>query len=56
MLQPELNQVTGAEPPDSRWNWLYRLGGAGALLTVGLIPMKEWANKGGFWNEARARW
>lgn len=40
MLPSELNQVTDAGPADSRWNWLYKLGGAGALLTVGLIPIQ----------------
>jgi hypothetical protein len=40
MPQSELNQVTYPELAKSRWNWLYKLGGAGALLTVGLIPIQ----------------
>ena len=40
MPPSELNQVTGAERTDSRWNWIYKLGGSGALLTVGLIPVQ----------------
>jgi hypothetical protein len=40
MLPSDLNQVTDAEPADSRWNWLYKLAGAGALLTVGLLPIQ----------------
>ena len=40
MSQSELNQASDAEIADSRWNWLYKLGGAGALLTVGLLPIQ----------------
>ncbi|HUI43951.1 MAG TPA: DUF4386 family protein [Terriglobia bacterium] len=40
MPESKLNRITDAEPADSRWNWLYRLGGAGALLTVALLPIQ----------------
>ena len=40
MHQSELNQVTDDEPADSRWNWLFKLGGGAALLTVGLLPIQ----------------
>ncbi len=36
----KLNQVTDAETADSRWNWLYKVGGAAALITVVLIPIQ----------------
>jgi hypothetical protein len=34
MSQSELNQASDAEIPDSRWDWLYKLGGAGTRRTV----------------------
>jgi hypothetical protein len=34
----ELNKVT--EAADSRWNWLYRLGGAAGLIMVAIIPLQ----------------
>lgn len=40
MPQSELNHVTDGEPADPRWTWLLRLGGAGALMTVGLLPIQ----------------
>jgi len=40
MRQSDLNQISDADAADSRWHWLYKLGGAGALLTVGLIPIQ----------------
>jgi len=39
MLQLKLNQVTDAETADSRWNWLYKIGGAAVLISVVLIPI-----------------
>ncbi len=37
MSQLELNQVADAETADSRWNWLYKIGGAAALILGGLF-------------------
>ena len=39
MSQLELNQVPDAETADSRWNWLYKIGGVAALFSVVLIPI-----------------
>jgi hypothetical protein len=33
------NQVTDAETADSRWNWLYKVGGAAILISLALIPV-----------------
>jgi hypothetical protein len=35
-----MNQVTNPEAADSIWNWLYRAGGAAALLSVALFPIQ----------------
>jgi hypothetical protein len=40
MSQLKPNQVTDAETADSRWNWLYRVGGAAALLSVLIVPIQ----------------
>jgi hypothetical protein len=40
MSQLKPNQVTGAETADSRWNWLYRIGGAAAMLSVVIVPIQ----------------
>jgi hypothetical protein len=40
MSQLELNQATDAETPDSRWNSLYKIGGAAALIMVLIIPLQ----------------
>ncbi len=34
------NQATDASLADSRWNWLYRMGGAAALFGVVMIPVQ----------------
>ena len=34
------NNTTDAETADVRWNWLYRIGGAAALIQVVLIPIQ----------------
>ena len=39
MSQLELNQVPDAETADSRWNWLYKIGGVAALISVVIIPI-----------------
>ena len=39
MSQLKPNQLTDAETADSRWNWLYRVGGAAVLISVVLIPI-----------------
>jgi hypothetical protein len=39
MSQLELNQVADAETADSRWNWLYKIGGVAALISVVIIPI-----------------
>jgi len=39
MSQLELNQVPDAETADSRWHWLYKIGGAAALISVVVIPI-----------------
>jgi hypothetical protein len=33
-------KVSDAETADPHWNWLYRIGGAAALITVVLIPVQ----------------
>ena len=38
MVPLKLNQVNGAET-DSRWNWLYKIGGAATLLAAVVIPI-----------------
>jgi hypothetical protein len=40
MSQLKPNQVTDAETADSRWNWLYRIGGAAAVLSVAIVPIQ----------------
>lgn len=35
----QLNQVPDAETADSRWNWLYKIGGVAALISVVIIPI-----------------
>jgi len=35
----KLNQVTDAETAESRWNWLYKVGGSAALLAAVIIPI-----------------
>jgi hypothetical protein len=40
MPQSTLNQLADDETADPRWSWLCRLGGAGALLTVALLPVQ----------------
>lgn len=40
MSQLKLDQITDAETADSRWNWLYRIGGAAALLSVVIVPIQ----------------
>jgi hypothetical protein len=37
--QFELNQVPDAETADARWHWLYKIGGAAALISVVIIPI-----------------
>jgi hypothetical protein len=39
MSQLELNQVPDAETTDSRWHWLYKIGGVAALISVVIIPI-----------------
>jgi hypothetical protein len=36
---PQLNRVPDAETADSRWNWLYKIGGVAALISVVIIPI-----------------
>src|SRR4030042_896762 len=38
MVPLKLNQVNDAET-DSRWNWLYKIGGAATLLAAVVIPI-----------------
>lgn len=40
MSQLRPNQVTDAKTVDSRWNWLYRIGGAAAVLSVVIVPIQ----------------
>jgi len=40
MSQLVPNQTTDAETADSCWNWLYKLGGATALIMVMIIPLQ----------------
>jgi hypothetical protein len=40
MPQLKPNQATAAGTADSRWNWLYRIGGAAALLLVAIVPIQ----------------
>lgn len=35
-----MNQVTNLETADSRWNWLYKMGGVAALFGVAVIPIQ----------------
>ncbi len=35
-----MNQATETSRADSRWNWLYRMGGAAALFGVVMIPVQ----------------
>ena len=39
MSQLKPNQVPDAETAASRWHWLYKVGGAAALISVVLIPI-----------------
>jgi hypothetical protein len=41
MSQLKQNQVTDAETADSRWNWLYKIGGIAALIVVVLTPIQS---------------
>ena len=34
MSESKLNQVTNAKTADSSWNWIYKIGGAAALIAV----------------------
>jgi len=40
MSQLGLNQIIDAETADSRWNWLYKLGGGAALIMVVIILLQ----------------
>lgn len=40
MSQLKLNHVVDAETVDSRWSWLYKIGGAAALLVVVILPIQ----------------
>jgi hypothetical protein len=40
MSQSNPNPVTDAETAESRWHWLYRIGGAAALITAVFIPIQ----------------
>jgi hypothetical protein len=40
MSELELNQITEATTGDSRWNWLYKLGGAAAVIMVMIILLQ----------------
>ncbi len=40
MSQLKLNHVTDGETVDSRWSWLYKIGGAAALLVAMIIPIQ----------------
>ncbi|MDP2755196.1 MAG: hypothetical protein Q8P40_12515 [Nitrospirota bacterium] len=40
MSQLKLNHVVNAETVDSRWSWLYKIGGAAALLVVVILPIQ----------------
>jgi hypothetical protein len=40
MSQLKLNQVTDAETADSHWHWLYKIGGAAAVIMVVFIPIQ----------------
>jgi hypothetical protein len=35
-----MNRFTDAETADSRWSWLYKIGGAAALFSVAIVPMQ----------------
>ena len=35
-----VNSSGSSETADSRWSWLYKLGGAAALVTVVMIPIQ----------------
>lgn len=35
-----MNRVTDAETADSRWSWLYKIGGAAALFSVAIVPIQ----------------
>jgi hypothetical protein len=37
--QSKLNHVAHALPEDGRWQWLYKIGGLAALLSVVIIPL-----------------
>jgi hypothetical protein len=40
MSKLKLNHVTDAETADSGWSWLYKIGGAAALLVVVILPIQ----------------
>jgi len=40
MSHLKLNQGTDAETADSRWNWLYKVGGTAALITAVIFPIQ----------------
>jgi len=39
MSQLKQNQVTDTETADYRWNWLYRVAGVAALISLVIIPI-----------------
>ena len=39
MLAAKLNQVTEVEIEESRWNWLFKIGGAAAIFEAVIIPI-----------------
>ncbi|MCW3135567.1 MAG: DUF4386 family protein [Canidatus Methanoxibalbensis ujae] len=40
MSQLKLNPLIGVETADSRWNWLYRVAGVAALISLVIIPIQ----------------
>lgn len=40
MSQMKPSQATDAQTADSRWSWLYRIGGAAAVLSVIIVPIQ----------------
>lgn len=34
-----MKQVANTETAESRWKWLYRIGGGAALISAALIPI-----------------
>ncbi|MCL5934993.1 MAG: hypothetical protein M1543_00605, partial [Firmicutes bacterium] len=41
MSQLKLNHVADAETTDSRWNWLYKIGGIAALIIIVLTLIQS---------------